>query len=224
MDSTWIITIDGPAGSGKSTLARSLARALGWSFLDTGALYRTVALAVSESGSEGADPVELGRLARGLDLRVELADGASRVFLGEREVTELIRTPEISLLASKLSAIAEVRESLRAIQRRLGASGRLVTEGRDQGTAIFPEAKLKLFLTASSEARARRRALELKEKGTEVDILKVWQDIMARDRSDMTRETDPLREAPDAVRVDSTDLGLDGVLALAVAKAHEIFG
>lgn len=224
MDSTCVITIDGPAGAGKSTLARALAASLGWSFLDTGALYRALALAVSERGLEGASPGELAALALRLEISVSLGPDVSRVALGGRDVTALLRSPEISSLASALAAVPEARESLRAIQRRLGERGRLVAEGRDQGTAIFPEARLKFFLTASPEARAARRAKELRERGVDSPFGTVLAEMLARDRNDMTRKADPLREALDAVRVDSTSLTLEEALALMTARAREVFG
>jgi cytidylate kinase len=224
MDSTCVITIDGPAGSGKSTLARALASALGWSFLDTGALYRAVAVGASERGIAGADPAELALFARDLDVSVSLESDASRVRLSGRDVTHLLRAPEISSLASRLSAFPGVRESLRAVQRRMGEGGRLVTEGRDQGTAVFPEARLKFFLTASPEARASRRARELWAKGRDDPLERVMGEMLARDREDTSREADPLLEPSGSVRVDSTSMTEREVLDLMLARAREAFG
>ncbi|MDR2613459.1 MAG: (d)CMP kinase [Deltaproteobacteria bacterium] len=224
MDSSFVITIDGPAGSGKSTLARSLSAELGWPFLDTGALYRAVAVAAAELGLGGAGPEALADLARGLEIAVVLARDVSRVSLAGRDVTDLLRTPEISDLASRLSAVAGVRGALRDLQRSLGSRGGIVTEGRDQGTAIFPEARLKFFLTAAPETRAERRARELEARGLEVDRAAVLAAILARDLQDSTRETDPLREPPDSVRVDSTSLSEREVLELMLARAREVFG
>jgi cytidylate kinase len=225
MDLARVITIDGPAGAGKSTLARALSAALGWPFLDTGALYRAVAVAVSERGLEDAPPEDLGELARGLRVEVELGREASRVSLDGRDVTSLLRSPAISSLASRLSAVPGVRAALKGIQRGAAAGGSgIVTEGRDQGTAVFPEAGLKFFLTAAPEARAGRRALELEARGLPADRAEVLSGILDRDRLDSTREADPLRMPAGAVLVDSTSLGEGEVLELMLAKAREVFG
>ncbi|MDR1038740.1 MAG: (d)CMP kinase [Deltaproteobacteria bacterium] len=224
MDSSRVIAIDGPAGSGKSTLARRLAAALGWRFLDTGVLYRAMAAVALERGLASAPPEDLVRFALGLDLDVKTGSDQSRVTVGGRDVTGLLRTPEVSTLASRFASLAEARESVKGIQRRLGSSGRLVTEGRDQGTAIFPEARLKFFLTAAPEARAERRYRELLARGRDDSPEAILAEIKARDRQDQERETDPLKEAPDAFRVDSTALSEDEVLSLMLARAREVFG
>ncbi|MDR1038546.1 MAG: (d)CMP kinase [Deltaproteobacteria bacterium] len=224
MDSTFVIAIDGPAGSGKSTLARKLAASLGWRFLDTGVLYRAMAVAASSRGLADAGEGELTALARSLDIRLSLERDLSRVSVDGLDVTGELRTQAISALASRMASMAGVRDSLRDLQRRVGAGGRLVTEGRDQGTAIFPEARLKFFLVASPEARAGRRLRELQTRGRDDTLEQVLAEMLARDRQDAGRRKDPLREAPDAVRVDSTDLDEDQVLALMLARAREVFG
>ncbi|MDR1314340.1 MAG: (d)CMP kinase [Deltaproteobacteria bacterium] len=219
-----VIAIDGPAGSGKSTLARRLASSLGWRFLDTGALYRAVAAEASARGLGAASDGELGRLAGELDIQVALESDLCRVFVGGRDLTGQLRSPPVSSLASRVASIPEVRDSLRALQRRIGGEGRLVTEGRDQGTAIFPEARLKFFLTADAETRAGRRLKELRDKGRDDTLEDVLEGMLDRDGRDAGRAVDPLREAPDAVRLDSTSMTEDEVLAAMLAKAREAFG
>jgi cytidylate kinase len=218
-----IITIDGPSGAGKSTLAADLASRLGWRFLDTGVLYRAVGLAALEGGVSLKDHAALGALAGALAVKVALASGKSRVFLGEREVTGLIRAEAVSAAASAVSAAPAVRESVRGLQLALGAEGRLVTEGRDQGTAIFPEARLKFFLTAGAEARARRRWLDLKKAGSGESLEEVLEKIIRRDQADESREAAPLRAAPGAVTIDSTSLSRGEVLRVMEEKARGAF-
>jgi cytidylate kinase len=221
MNSTYIITIDGPAASGISTLSWNLAKALGWSFLDTGALYRAVAVAATEKGVLNQDPDFLGKFAWSLKITVTLSKDLNRVFIDGREVTELLRTPEISRESSRLSAIAEVRKSLRALQKTLGDKGYLVSEGRDQGSAIFPQARLKFFLTASQETRARRRLLEL---GTAAPpFQELFESIKARDLQDSSRPDDPLVEPHGAVKIDSSHMERDEVLNLMLAEARREF-
>jgi cytidylate kinase len=224
MDSTYIITIDGPSASGKSTLARDLAGSLGWTFLETGALYRAVALAVMEANLLGKDPKMLGEFAWGLDVRVELDKRINRVFLGPREVTESLREVGVGSVASDLSAIPEVRRSLNSLQKCLGENGALVTEGRDQGSAIFPMARLKFFLTANAEIRASRRYADLVLKNTPISYEEVLSSIIARDHSDSTRKDSPLVEPEGSVKVDSTNMSPKEVLELMKNKAFEVFG
>jgi cytidylate kinase len=200
-----IVAIDGPAGAGKSTVARGLATALGFTYLDSGAMYRCVALAV---GERGGDPTEV---ARGLN--IELGD---RVRLDGRDVTEAIRTPEVSELASRVAADPGVREAMVAKQRELLHGGDYVAEGRDIGTVVAPEAELKVFLTASPRERARRRAAEL---GVDVDT--VLADQTLRDERDRTRAHSPLEPAPGAVEVDTTGLSADQVVDRVATLARE---
>ncbi|MDR2405940.1 MAG: (d)CMP kinase [Deltaproteobacteria bacterium] len=218
-----IITIDGPSAAGKSTLARELARCLGWSFLDTGAIYRAVAVVAMEKGLMESSPELLGKFVASLDIRVELTADKSRIFLGDRELTSLIRSEEVGKAASQISSYPEVRRALHELQARLGEKGRLVTEGRDQGTAIFPWARLKFFLTATLEERAKRRHRELLEKNPTICYDDILEKMTSRDRADETREATPLRVAPGAIVLNTTELTQDNVLKIMEEKAREIF-
>ncbi|MDR1395747.1 MAG: (d)CMP kinase [Deltaproteobacteria bacterium] len=218
-----IITIDGPAGAGKSTLARRLARKLGWIFLDTGALYRCVALVLRDRGRPEAAEDEAVRTAAGLDLDFRLEDGEQKLLLEGRFLGEEIRTPEISRLASYFSAMPGVRLALLPLQRRLGEKGFLVTEGRDMGTVVFPEAGLKFFLMAAPEIRARRRFLELQQKGLQADYQKELADLKLRDSRDQNRSTAPLVWGADTEVIDSSCLELEDVLALMYQRAAAVF-
>ncbi|MBM4269550.1 MAG: (d)CMP kinase [Deltaproteobacteria bacterium] len=230
-----VVTIDGPAGAGKSTVSRALAERLGFTYLDTGALYRTVALAASRDGDlsplvdrsedPGGLPAEvrgaLGRLAASLPIRLE--DGGRRVLLGAEDVSREIRRPEMSERASRVSAIAEVRAGLLDLQRRLGAAGGVVIEGRDVGTIVFPAAEVKFYLTADAACRARRRTLELRERGFEADEEATRRDIEARDARDSGRTVAPLRRPEGAVEIDSGPLSAEEVVErmTAVVRSRE---
>jgi CMP/dCMP kinase len=192
-----VVAIDGPAAAGKSTVARALARALGFTYLDSGAMYRAAALALLERGGAASEVAERADIQLG-----------ERVLLDGRDVTAEIRAPEVSEAASRLGANPKVREALAAKQRALLAAGDWVAEGRDIGTVVAPEARVKVFLTASAEERARRRAAEL---GADVET--VLRDQALRDAQDSTREHSPLKLAPGAVELDSTGLGVDEVVA-----------
>jgi cytidylate kinase len=194
-----LVAIDGPAGAGKSTVARAVARALGFSFLDSGAMYRAAALAALR----GADPTRV---------EVQLGD---RVLLDGEDVTDAIRTPEVTEMASKVAADPAVREALVELQRRIIAAGDHVAEGRDIGTVVWPQAELKVFLTASPEERARRRAAQL---GADVETILTEQRL--RDLRDTTREHSPLQAAPDAVEVDTTGVDFDEVVRRIVELAR----
>jgi cytidylate kinase len=209
-----IITIDGPAGAGKTTLARALARRLGWRYLDTGAMYRAVALAADEAGVEVSNARGVEVVLADLDLSVRLEPRETRLFLGEREVTSLIREPRISALASAISALPQVRQKMVEVQQALGRQGRIVTEGRDQGTVVFPGAGLKFFLDAGSEERARRRYEELKGRDRAMALDQVGREMAERDEADSSRQVSPLRPAQDAIRIDSTHLSIEEVLSL----------
>ncbi|MGN6663815.1 MAG: (d)CMP kinase [Solirubrobacterales bacterium] len=211
-----VIAIDGPAGAGKSTVARAVAAEIGFTYLDSGAMYRCVGLAALESGIPLDDSEALGELAEGLKISFDAAGGASRVFLGERDVSNEIRAPEVSAAASRVSVHRRVREAMVARQRELIGAGRYVAEGRDIGTVVSPEAPLKVFLTASDEERARRRAAETGEPVAEVLAAQ-----RRRDASDTEREHGALRAAPDAVELDTTGLSLEEVVARVVALAGE---
>jgi cytidylate kinase len=206
-----IVAIDGPAGAGKSTVARELARRLGFAMIDTGAIYRSVALAARRSGVGWDDDEGLRRL---LDGGLDVTFRDDRVLLRGEDVTEGIRTPEISRGASVVSARPVVRQKLLGLQRELGRSAAkgAVLEGRDIGTVVFPDAQVKFFLTASDQARAQRRFSELSEKGLSVPLQDVLSDQLRRDKDDTERAISPLRPAADAIVVDTTGLDLDAVV------------
>ncbi len=204
-----VIAIDGPAGAGKSTVARRLAQRLGFFLLDTGAIYRAVALSAARAGVVFSDGAQLAEIARRLPIRFD-ADG--RVWLGDEDVSLAIRTPEMSQGASTVSAHAEVRAGLLDLQRQLASVGGCVVEGRDIGTVVLPWAPLKIFLTASDEVRARRRYDELKARGAEVDFAATLAELRERDHRDSTRAVAPLKQAADAVLVDTSNLGTDEVV------------
>jgi CMP/dCMP kinase len=210
--SSFVVTIDGPAGAGKSTAARQLAARLGYSFLDTGAIYRTVALVARQRGIDWGDDPGLGALARGLDVRFESVGGSNRVIADGADVTTEIRTPAISDGASRVSAHPSVRAALLGLQRSIGARGRVVAEGRDTGTVVFPDAPAKFFLTASPEERARRRTLELTAAGRIASEADVLTEMRQRDERDSTRAVSPLRRAEDAVEIDTSALSPDEVV------------
>jgi cytidylate kinase len=215
-ESAPVVAIDGPAGAGKSSVARALAERLGFSLLDTGAIYRTLAVAAGRRGVRLDDGAGLGVLAEGLPI----AFSGTRVLLSGEDVSQLIRTPEISRDASTVSAHPPVRAALLGIQRRLAAEGRVVVEGRDIGTVVLPDAPMKFFLTARPEVRARRRYDELIARGQKVDLERTLAEIIERDRRDEEREVAPLRKADDAQLVDTSDLPLDRVIAQMEATAR----
>ena len=212
MTKRYVVTVDGPAGSGKSTVSRLLARRLSYVYLDTGALYRAIALKISAAGLATADRAGIAALCGETDIALAERDGATRILLDGRDVTELIRTPEISMLASTVSALPEVRQRLLAVQREAAFAGGVVAEGRDMGTVVFPGAEVKFFLTAGAEERARRRWLELRERGHEVGLDEVLRDVVLRDRQDSEREIAPLRPSEDGVLVDSTGKSIEDVV------------
>ena len=214
-----IIAIDGPVGSGKSTLARRVAEMMGYVYIDTGAMYRALALkalrrGISLDASEAL--VELARETR-IDLRAE--SGSQSVYLDCEDVTAAIRTPEVSQAASKVAVVGGVRHVLVAEQRRAGEQGGVVMEGRDIGSVVFPDAGLKIFLTASPEVRAERRWREHQQKGDAIDLARTLEEIHERDRRDRERSTSPLVRAPDAVVVDSTAMEPEEVARLVVMLA-----
>lgn len=211
-----LITIDGPAGAGKTTVSRLLAGRLGYRYVDTGALYRGVAVAARRRSVDPQDDAALGRLLEGIDLNFLPGEGGQRLTAGGEDITEDIRSPEISMLASTVSARPVVRAYLLKVQRELGRQKGAVFEGRDMGTVVFPEAEVKFFLSASESARALRRFAEIQAK-TGASLEEVEQDMRRRDEQDRTRALSPLTPAPDAIRIDSTGLGIDQVVDLMVA-------
>ncbi len=209
-----LIAIDGPSGVGKSTTARRVAERLGWQYLDTGAMYRAAALAIHRAGISLEDRLSLEHLLSSLELTQE----GGRMYLAGEDVSEAIRSQEVTRLVTPVSADARVREVLVDQQRRIGSSGRWVVDGRDIGTVVFTQACCKVFLTASPEARARRRFLELQTKGQSPILEEVLADLQRRDQADSTRAASPLRKAEDAVELDSSDLSLDQVVDWILAK------
>lgn len=207
-----VVAIDGPAGAGKSTVSRMLADRLGYALLDTGALYRAVALAAKERGVSWDDGAALGRLGGALSFAFRFEDGKVELEVDGARPGLALRTPEISSGASQVSRHPEVRAALLGIQRSLGKDGGVVLEGRDIGTVVFPDAEVKVFLTASDDERARRRMKELRARGEEAEHGEVLRDMKERDTRDSTRAVAPLKQAEGAVLLDSSDLTLDEVV------------
>lgn len=203
------IAIDGPSGAGKSTLARRLAARLGYVYVDTGAMYRAIALAALRQNAKTTE--EILALLTDLTISLGYVEGVQRVFVNDEDVSDLIRTPEVSMGASAVSAIPEVRQFLFDLQQQLAAKQSVVMDGRDIGTVVLPNADVKIFLTASPEQRAYRRYLELQEKQKDAapDYETVLQDVIQRDHQDMTRTIAPLRQAEDAVLLDTTEYDLE---------------
>jgi cytidylate kinase len=215
-----IIAIDGPAGAGKSTVARRVADSLGFVLLDTGALYRAVALAASRAKVSVADAERSGALAEDLARRAAIVLQPDRVLLEGEDVSRAIRTPEIGMDASTVSAHPGVRRALLEMQRKAGEAGGIVAEGRDIGTVVFPLAEYKFFLTASPEVRARRRHEELLAKGRAATIEETLAEVKRRDAQDEGRAVAPLRPADDAVRLDSSTMPIDEVVATILARVR----
>ena len=216
------IASDGPAGAGKSTLARALARELGYLYVDTGAIYRTVALRAREAGADPSDPEQVAPLLEDLDLRMDYGgDGVQRMYLSGRDVTETIRENEVSALASQVAALPAVREFLLDFQRKQAREHNVVMDGRDIGTVVLPQAGVKIFLTAAPEARARRRTAELLQRGQDADFDEILREIRQRDEQDENRPVAPLRQAEDAALLDTTNLDLKGSLEALLTLVRE---
>jgi len=207
-----IITIDGPVGSGKSTIGRLLAQRLGLVYLDTGAMYRVIAFEARERGIEANDEHALAALSGKIDIQFKQSGDRQLVFSSGRDVTDAIRTPEISMLASSISALKSVRSALVALQRQIGSHGGIVVDGRDAGTVIFPQARFKFYLDATVEIRAQRRYKEFIEKKINIDYNILFLDIQKRDHDDSNRSIAPLKPAPGAVIIDTSTMTLEDVL------------
>ncbi len=219
-----VLAIDGPSGSGKGTVSRCIADVLHWHLLDSGALYRVLAHVAHDAGIATGESGELGRLARAMPVAfIRTADGEERVLLAGRDVTYAIRTEECGRRASEIAVLPEVREGLKALQRDFRHPPGLVADGRDMGTAIFPDAGLKIFLTASAEERAQRRYKQLKEKGLNANLHGLFQDITARDERDQKRAVSPLQPAPDALVLDTTGMDIQQVVARILELARTRF-
>ena len=203
------VAIDGPSGAGKSSLARRCAAELGLLYVDTGAIYRTVGLAALRRGVDPKKEEDVAAILPELEIGMGYEDGELRMYLNGEDVSREIRMPEISMYASDVSAHAAVRSFLLEMQRKLARENCVIMDGRDIGTVVLPEAKLKIYLTASPEARAERRMKELQAKGVEQPYEEVLRDIIQRDEQDMNREVAPLRQAEDAVLVDTTEIDFD---------------
>lgn len=214
-----LITIDGPSGSGKGTIAQRLADELGWKVLDSGALYRLVGLDVRTRGLDFGDEEAVGELAADLDVRFE----KGRVFLHNQDVTDTIRSETAGNDASRVAALPRVREALLQWQRDHATPDGLIADGRDMGTVVFPDAPLKIFLTASPEERANRRYKQLKEKGMSANLPRLIEEIRERDERDSNRTTAPLRPAEDAILIDSSALSIDEVTGKILKAARELF-
>ncbi|HET9551232.1 MAG TPA: (d)CMP kinase [Candidatus Binatia bacterium] len=212
-----IIAIDGPSGAGKSTLAKRLAKELGFIYVDTGAIYRALALKVLREGVDLADDASMARLIGSTTIDLRQVEGALQVLLDGADVAAEIRTPQVSQMASKASALGAVRARLLELQRDMARRGSIVAEGRDIGTVVFPQAEVKIFLQASAAERARRRFTELQGAGQSVDLTETLREIEERDKRDSERNLAPLRQADDALMIDSSSFDADQVMARVLA-------
>ena len=203
------VAIDGPAGAGKSTIAQQAAQRLGYAYIDTGALYRTIGLAVMRSGASTKDAAAVAACLPGISLDVKYLHGTQHVFLDGEDVSAAIRTPEASLAASDVGKVPAVRDYLLELQRSLARAQNSILDGRDIGTVVLPDADVKIYLTATAEERARRRQLQLAEKGIDEPFEKVLAEVIARDEQDMNRPIAPLRPAEDGVTLDTTGYGFE---------------
>ena len=224
MNQRFSIALDGPSGAGKSTIARALAQRLGVTYLDTGAMYRAVALYVLNAGAQPSAKDQVIPLLDESDIEIRFTDAGQRVLLNGQDVSEAIRENPVSPAASQVAAIPEVRERLVAMQREMASQRSVVMDGRDIGTAVLPDATLKIFLTASAHERARRRFEELKQKGEEVEFEALQRQMLERDYNDSHRAASPLRRAEDAVKLDSTGMDIEQVVEAAEALLREKIG
>ena len=225
MNGHYAIAIDGPSGAGKSTIARAAAKHFGFIYVDTGAIYRTVGLAAYRGGIDRRDASAVEALLPQLEIAMRYTDaGEQHMYLNGEDVTALIREPEISICASDVAALPAVRAFLMELQRRMARENSVIMDGRDIGTVVLPDAEVKIFLTASAEARARRRLLELEQKGMKQSFDEVLRDIEYRDEQDSHRAAAPLKKAEDAIVVDTSELDFDESLELVVKIIRQKLG
>ncbi len=221
-----VIAIDGPSGAGKSTIAQLLAKRLGYLQIDTGAMYRAVAVLMSRNGFDPADDDALKQFCANLEVRLETNAGTQKVIANGQDVTGQIRTPEVSRMTSRISALKPVRDALLLAQREMGRSGGVVLEGRDIGTVVFPDADLKFFLFASPEVRGKRRFEELAARGERITLQETIAAVIHRDEQDSQRDLAPLKQAEDAIPIDSSDIGIEEVVSrmetLVLEKAAQL--
>lgn len=215
-----VVAIDGPSGAGKSTVGKRLAARLGFAYIDTGAIYRAVSLLGHRQGVDLGDEAGLAALVPGLPIRFVFSGGENRIFLNGVDETAEIRSEKVGLWASRVSAHPQVRAGLLGLQRSLGADGGVVMDGRDIGTVVFPDAELKFFMVADPDARALRRYKELRAKGVDTSLETVAQDLLQRDKQDTERAVAPLKQADDAVKIDSTAYSIEEVVELLASKVE----
>ncbi|MCR5593769.1 MAG: (d)CMP kinase [Saccharofermentans sp.] len=221
MSNVYQIAIDGPSGSGKSTLAKGAAAKLGIMYLDTGAMYRTCGVCALKTGIEPKDEDAVKKMLETMDLKIKFEDGIQHMILNGEDVTGQIRTPEVSRAASDISSLPFVRTAMVDMQRKIAADQSFVVDGRDIGSVVLPNAKYKFFLTASPEARAKRRFLELEQKGTPQPLDEVLKDIIWRDKQDSERAASPLIKVDDAVEIDTSDIGIEETLEVLLSYIKE---
>lgn len=220
MSKKLVVAIDGPAGAGKSTIAKLAAEKLGYAYIDTGAMYRSVAWKYLQTGAD-FDEAFISRLANEMVIEFRPEANINRVFVDGVEVTDAIRSAEVTANVSRVAAIGDVREAMVAQQRRMGEAGGVLMDGRDIGTVVFPNAQVKIFLTATVEERALRRYKELTAKGEQVDLKQLQADIAYRDKQDSEREISPLRQAEDALYLDTSEMTIDQVTAFILKLVHD---
>lgn len=216
------IAIDGPSGAGKSTVAKRVADALGYTYIDTGAMYRAVALAANRQGVSLDNVEAMAHLSETIEINFHLSPQGQRVIVNGLDATEMIRSPEITRLSSPVSAIPGVRRNMVVQQQRMGAGGGVVMEGRDIGSVVFPNAEVKVFLTASPRERARRRCNQLSREGYKIRLDQILKEQAERDERDSSRSDSPLRQMPDAIYINSDHLTVDGVVELILKRCAEV--
>ncbi|MBP5181167.1 MAG: (d)CMP kinase [Clostridiales bacterium] len=221
MSNVYQIAIDGPSGSGKSTLAKGAAKALGIMYLDTGAMYRTCGLCAMKTGIAPKDEDAVRKMLADMKLEIKFQDGIQHMILNGEDVTDSIRTPEVSRAASDISSLPFVRTAMVDMQRKIAADQSFVVDGRDIGSVVLPNAKYKFFLTASAQARAKRRCLELEQKGTPQPLDEVLKDIIWRDKQDSERAASPLIKVDDAVEIDTSEIGIEETLEVLLSYIRE---